>query len=319
MVFPPLPFASGAQMRGADNTTLDGLFYDIGALSREERARVRNCGKAEGMILEVGPSCEPSLRVWNSLEQCEGLGEGLAPRYRAITVAGVGSSALGSAALARNVADALRGPVLAVVSGQGLADIASEAMGGFFLFGGVNAMRHGANSFDAAVDALWSINPFWPKPGFTSPDPGEGFQLARFSKDVKTLTRLLGGAVECDWLVGHSKGNLVISEALYALRSRDAARFDTVARGVPIVTFGARIAMPAGIAAVIDVMGDLDSFGAMNSRPDIPVDVNVPGAWHHTNTRLPFHVPVRKVLQEIAEGIAEGIVEGSRDNAAPSP
>ena len=294
---PPNPF-----MPARDNTALDGLFYDISALSAAERDQLRRPGKVEGMVLEVGPSWDRRLRVWNRVSQCEGL----APRYRAITVAGVGSSALGAAALARNVADALRGPVLAVVSGQGLGDLASEAAGGFFLFGGVNALRHSANAFDRSMDALWAMNPLLPRPagatgatGFRSADPGQSFQLAKFSADVRALVKLLSGMVEADWLVGHSKGNLVISEALYALRAREPERFAIVAKEVPIVTFGARIAMPNEVERVIDVMGDLDSFGAMNSRPDIGVDVTVPNAWHHTNTRLPFHVPVTKVLEGI--------------------
>ena len=282
-------------LAGSDNTALDGLFYDIDVLTREEKAQLRRSGKVEGMILEVGPSWTPSLRVWDRLAQCEGLN----PRYRAITVAGVGSSAVGAAALARNVADALRGPVLAVVSGQGVTDLASEAMGGYFLFGGLNALRHGVNSFDRTMDAMRSLNPWLPKSSGPSVDPGQGFQLSKFSEDVKALVRLLEGVVETDWLVGHSKGNLVISEALYALRAKHEERYQSVAKNVPIVTFGARIAMPTEVERVIDVMGDLDSFGAMNSRPDIGVDVSVPGAWHHTNTRLPYHVPVTKVLEGI--------------------
>ncbi|MEM6827130.1 MAG: hypothetical protein AAF553_04240 [Pseudomonadota bacterium] len=290
MLVPPIP-----PLAGTDNTALDAMFYDVDALSADERERLRHPGKVEGMILEVGPSWEPSLRVWKRLSQCEGLAE----RYAAISVAGVGSSAVGAAALARNVADALNGRVLAVVSGHGISDIASEAMGGYFLFGGLNAMRHGVNSVDRTLAAMRAFNPWLPTTGIEKMDPGQGFQLAKFSEDVKALIGLLGGEVETDWLVGHSKGNLVISEALYALRSQDRERFKQVAHNVPIVTFGARIAMPTQVKTVIDVMGDLDSFGALNSRPDIAVDVTVPNAWHHTNTRLPFHVPVTKILAKI--------------------
>ncbi len=305
-IMPPEPRSPARSLArslrpGRDNTALDGLFYDISALNSSERDQLRRPGRPEGMILEVGPSWDRSLKVWDRLSQCEGL----EARYRAITVAGVGSSALGAAALARNAADALRGPVLAVVSGHGLADIASEAAGGFFLFGGVNAMRHSVNAFDVAMNTARALNPWLPVPRMPRIDPGQGFQLAHFSKDVKALLALLAGRVETDWIIGHSKGNLVISEALYALRAQDEARFARIAREVPIVTFGARIAMPGEVESVIDVMGDLDSFGAMNSRPDISVDVTVPGAWHHTNTRLPFHVPVTKVLERIIGQRAE--------------
>ncbi len=280
---------------GTDNTALDAMFYDVEALSKDERAALSKPDKAEGMVLEVGPSWEPSVRIWKRVADCEGL----ADHYKAITVAGVGSSAVGAAALARNVADAVGGKTLAVVSGQGLADIASEAMGGFFLFGGVNAMRHGANAFDQMMDAMRAFNPWWPVAGTPSVDPGDTFQLANFSGDVKALVELLASGIECDWLVGHSKGNLVISEALYALRAEGEEHFIARAPNLKVVTFGARIAMPRQVETVIDVMGDLDSFGALNSRPDIAVDVAVPGAWHHTNTRLPFHVPVTKVLEGI--------------------
>lgn len=283
-----------------DNTALDAIFYDVDVLGRDERQLLLQQGRAEGMILEVGPSWSPSLRFWKSVAQCGDL----APRYSAISIAGVGSSAVGAAALARNVADALGGTVLAVVSGHGIGDLASEAMGGYFLFGGVNAMRHGVNSVSRTADAMRAMNPWFPTPRWVAPDPGQGFQIARYSKDVKALARLLSREVETDWVVGHSKGNLVISEALYTLRTRHPERFERIAKDITIVTFGARIAMPTEMQCVIDVMGDLDNFGAWNSRPDIGVDVSVPGAWHHTNTRLPYHLPVTKVMGDVVRGSA---------------
>jgi hypothetical protein len=54
----------------------------------------------------------------------------------------VGNSAPGSAALARNVTDALRESVPAVLSGCGLAGIAAEVMGSFFWFGAAHSLRH---------------------------------------------------------------------------------------------------------------------------------------------------------------------------------
>jgi len=284
-----------------DHTQLDGLFYDIGVLTHDERATLSTDKKVEGMVLEVGPSSAPSLKVWQGIAVCEGLAES----YPAITVAGVGSSGLGAAALARNVADAFDQKVLAVVSGYGMTDLASEAMGGFFLFGGLNAMRHSMQSAEQSW-ADWS----WMRPSvFGKPmrpmDPGEPWQLAHHSKDVKALVELITDRVSTRWLVGHSKGNLVISEALYALRAQTRARkrddFADLVGDLEIITFGARIAMPPEIKTVIDVMGDLDTFGAMNSRPDIPVDIAIRNAWHHTNTALAFHVPVTEVVRGVLD------------------
>ena len=55
-----------------------------------------------------------------------------------VAIAGVGSSVLGTAALARNVADAVGGEIVGLVSGYGVSDLLSEALGGWFFFGAVD-------------------------------------------------------------------------------------------------------------------------------------------------------------------------------------
>jgi hypothetical protein len=274
MVWPP-----------GDSAALDAFFYDIDALEPEERTRLGKSGHDEGMVLEVGPTDAPSLRVWEGVGACENL----APRYAALSVAGVGSSCLGAAAFARNVADAVGAPVLAVVSGFGMKDLAAEALGGFYLFGGLNAARHAAQAFEPFT----SYAPLWLRPI----DPGHSLPLARRSKDVRAVRELLDGRIDVPLLVGHSKGNLVLSEALYALRETNRDDFKARAPDWRIVTFGARIAMPQQVGQVIDIMGDLDGLGAFNSRPNIAVDRIVPNAWHHTNTALRWHVPVTRELK----------------------
>jgi hypothetical protein len=51
------------------------------------------------------------------------------------TITGVGSSALGSAALAWDVSVALEKPVLAIVPGYGVADVVLQGLGCWFAFG----------------------------------------------------------------------------------------------------------------------------------------------------------------------------------------
>ena len=51
------------------------------------------------------------------------------------TITGVGSSALGSAALAWDISVALRQSVLAIVPGYGVADAVLQGLGGWFGFG----------------------------------------------------------------------------------------------------------------------------------------------------------------------------------------
>jgi hypothetical protein len=127
--------------------------------------------------------------------------------------------------------------------------------------------------------------------------------LVRQSLDTRTVLALLEHpALSFDLLAGHSKGNLVISEALYALSDRDAARARALGSSATIVTFSARIAMPVEFRSVIDVMGEWDWFGDLNSRPFIRADRQVSQAWHHTNTELPWHLPVTPTLTEVLRG-----------------
>lgn len=268
------------------NALLDYLFYDIGKVSPDEARRIAPHWAAEGAILLVPPTGQGDLSLCRSVDEFFAAG---GETVTALSVAGVGSSALGSAAFARNVADAIGRPVAAVVSGYGLADLATEALGGFFWFGMLNQLRHSFEKLDEATR---------PKVVETSASD-HGF-IVRRSLDTQTVIALLADErFAFDLLVGHSKGNLVVSEALYALRRRDAARTAVLARTMRIVTVSAVIVMPPGYPVVIDVIGGWDWFGGLNSRLDLKVDEKVPQAWHHTNTDLPAHLPVTRTLQRL--------------------
>lgn len=277
------------------NAALDALFYDVGALSPEESQSVAMRYITEGAILEVGPSSAPSLRMWRNYDDFCDQGED----YAALAVAGVGSSALGSAAFARNVADAAGGKVLAVVSGYGLADLLTETLGGYFLFGALNQMRHAFEWLDDLRRGAESAEEALPQ---HRPANFDAQSLLRCSDDVRTLIALLSGGRRFDWLIGHSKGNLVLSEALFAICRKTPEIFDRVRSDSRIVTISAKIAMPRGFAEIIDVMGEFDAFGVLNSRSFIETDVKVPLAWHHTNTELPFHLDVAATLRPILAG-----------------
>lgn len=279
-------FLEGVRQR---NTMLDAIFYDVGKVSGEEAEKISIWLAAEGAILLVPPSSQGDLVLCRNADELAARAGAAA--IGALAVAGVGSSALGSAAFARNVADAIDAPVIAVVSGYGLADLLTEAMGGFFWFGALNGLRHSFEGLDARSTSASSLD--------VTLSTGDDL-LLRTSRDTATVLTLLSDArFDIPLLVGHSKGNLVISEALYALVRRDPARAGQVIDAARIVTVSARIAMPPRCKDVIDVMGGLDWFGDLNSRPFLDADKVVPGAWHHTNTELPMHVPVTAVLREV--------------------
>lgn len=288
------------------NTTLDSLFYDVKSVTPDEAFYISGCLAAEGAILIVPPTGGPPLKLCDTLDDFIMSG---GPAIDTLAVAGVGSSALGSAAFARNIADAIDKPVAVVISGYGLADVMTEAMGGYFLFGYLNSVRH---SFEM-LDELFG------RPQFGAAPKLSAEKLSESSLDTQTLKALLlDKRLNFNLILGHSKGNLVISEALYSLKDSHKERLEAVARNCKIITLSARIAMPPVFKDVVDVMGEWDWFGEINSRASIPADEVVPQAWHHTNTELPNHLPVTEVLRRVLAKSA-AVAAPQLALAAPSP
>jgi hypothetical protein len=277
------------------NAVLDAFFYDVCIISPPEAQSVSPWLAREGSLLIVPPSGAGGLL------KCEDI-EAFAKAYevrpiRILTVAGVGSSALGSAAYARNVANAFQEPVAAIVSGYGLSDLMTEALGGWFLFGALNRMRHQFEILDdlshrrasAGTEAISAERPL---------------RLGDLSLDTMVAMALLSDPrFKFEILTGHSKGNLVLSEALYELEKPGLSNRGPTNTEPMIVTLSAAVAMPSRYKKVIDVIGRLDGFGAMNSIR--PVEKVWPKAWHHTNTEAWFHLPVTAVFRDL---IAQGRV-----------
>ncbi|WP_112604894.1 hypothetical protein ACK83U_09980 [Rhizobium sp. WW22] len=266
------------------NLALDALFYDVKVITPEEAFYISDSLAAEGAILIVPPSGLGALTLCETIDEFVLRGGGNA---RALAVAGIGGSALGAAAFARNVADAIDAPVAVVVSGYGIADAITEAFGGSFFFGHLRGLR----------PLLESLDDLAGRPKVGAQRDGTA---ARTSLDTRTVQALLADPrLSFRLLTGHSKGNLVLSAALHNLCKQDEARITELARHAKIVTIGARIAMPPVFTDVVDVTGEWDWFGEINSRAFIHADRRVAQAWHHTNTDLGGHLPVTTTLMEI--------------------
>jgi hypothetical protein len=292
------------------NAVLDAAFYDVGAITEIEAADLAPWLAQQGAIVVTPPSGGAGLRVYETLDHF--LDSPDRDQVRTLAVAGVGSSALGGAALARNVADALDETVAAIVSGYGFADVVTEALGGWFCFGALNSVRHAFEGLDRWSHAFDASEPLL--------EAADGVALARLSPDTATLTGLLQTkGFEPRLLVGHSKGNLIISEALYWLRERDPARAEALGESCGAVLFCAKIGLPPIIGRVIDVTGEYDAFGALNSRPDIPADYVVPHATHSTNPEIPFGLglEVAAAMRAVAPMLAAP--PANAQAPAPSP
>jgi hypothetical protein len=268
----------------ARNAALDALFYDVGALSAEERALLLARTPLAGSILVVHPRGANGPVSIDRFADFQTFRDAPGALLRHFAMAGVGSSDMGAAALARTLADHVGAPVGAIVAGYGMADVMQEALGGWFFFGAAN------RALDLA-QRLALLAPASP----AATESAAGAELPFASPETLTLMAILGDpARTVETLVGHSKGCLEIAFALEALAAADPAAFARAA-AIDIVTMGAVVATPPGLPKLRQYLGQIDSFGGLNSRPDVPRHV-VPMAWHHLNTQLPNHMDGRKVL-----------------------
>ena len=274
------------------NTALDHFFYDVAALSTEEQRQVLGFPQREGAALLVAPAAAGRpiryvpRRSFGELEKAD---------FAVVGVAGVGSSALGTAALARQLADALGEPVLGVISGRGVENLISEALGGWFLFRTENMV---GEVFDLWRGMSESLPSFRAAGRSAAAGLFDGYYGG--NTDSNSLLALLGRFPDkIRLVVGHSKGSLLIANALRGLllkRPDDAARL----AGLGIVTLGAAIGFPAAYGKVFQVIGGADGFGALNS--DAPPDHVIAGAAHHLNPAFPCCLPLTAALAALPEG-----------------
>lgn len=291
------------------NTGIDALYYDVKALTSDETFYISDSIASEGLIMIVPPTGGGMLTLCDSVDEFRLRG---GKDVRAMAVAGVGGSAIGAAAFARNVADAIDAPVAAVVSGYGLGDIVNEAIGGAFLFGWLGHIRSNLEVIDDVVGRT--------KLGAYGKRDEDADSHRSTGLDSDTVATLLSDpSLSFTLIAGHSRGNRVIADALYALKSTDPGRIELLANTARIVTFGGRIKMPEAFTEVIDVVGELDWFGELNSRPKIATDVKVSFCGHSTNTDLPTALHVTKILGEILSGTAPEAAMPTAVTADPHP
>ncbi len=275
------------------NAFLDWLFYDTGNLSATELSTLLAEANVEGSILVVWPSGEKgdlSIRKFADYESLRAAPGRLLDRF---TIAGVGSSDVGAAAFARTVADHFGGPVGAIVAGYGIADLLSEAVGGWFVLGSANRLLQSFLETAETVptsDATQTLH--------NGRLPAKAAVSGR--TDTETLVNLLNDADRTvKSVAGHSKGCLSIAyavENIAALSQPDTVKKAQAAR---IITAGAVVALPAGFENVGQYIGAIDWFGGLNSRRGVD-HVKVPNAWHHLNTTLPSHLDFGSVLAQEA-------------------
>ncbi len=286
------------------NTSLDTVFYDVGCLSQPERMWLSTHNNPEGSILVVYPASAGkeirNLAPKDFVEEQSNTAE--AETIDTVVVAGVGSSAIGTAALARSVADQRGRPAAGIVSGLGMADLLSEALGGWFVLGAHNRMR---DNYAKMLDALGikdHVRDQETHEDIKSELRAADIREERFiygSPDSTALLYLLlklGPKVKL--LVGHSKGNYSIENAMAGWIAECKENGSPLPDKLCIVTLGAVLRFPAECTDVHQFIGRLDYFGEMNSRPGLDRTC-VPWAWHSLNTGLPGHLSLKTALASL--------------------
>ena len=272
------------------NALLDRLFYNTPNLSEAELALLLSQRNAEGSILVVSPSDRSRKDAVRKFETFASFRAAPGDLLKRFAIAGVGSSDIGAAAFARSVANRYDTPVGAIVAGYGIADLMTEALGGWFVLGAANRMLDTYQRFFSLSGFTASTDE-----GLTTTAPPRLGGTA-YQSDTQTLLTLLQEPERTVVSVaGHSKGCLSIAYAMNALALGDDDGALEKATQTRITTAGAVTAFPTGFNNCGQYIGEIDWFGGMNSRPKVP-HTKVEKAWHHLNTTLPYALDFDAVL-----------------------
>jgi hypothetical protein len=292
------------------NTCLDGLFYDVPTLTRALHSRddtivTSDPGNAatpkddinlsadtdpEGSLLVIDPATPPYVTAWRDVGAYVDDQKTRPEPVAVATITGVGSSALGGAALAWNVAVGLERPVLAIVPGYGVADVVLQGLGGWFGFGLYDALSAKTHVQDylalvaprtAAIGRSLSDS----APGRRRLNGAPAFRTGCGSSDV---LHALMEALPIRRVAGHSKGALSIFNALHAL---PAARLE----GLEVLTLGCPIKEDLDGVTYTQVLGSFDLLGALNAWGNRPT--RWVGADHSTSTAFPLSLPVEAIVR----------------------
>ena len=297
------------------NAAVDTLFYDVTKVSQALRSHgvivdldpdedaegpapfrasveLDALSNPEGSILVVDPAAKPEITRYKDVGAF--LAGPDAGQIKTISVTGVGSSALGSAAFAWNISTALGEKVVAIVPGYGVADVVQQALGGWFGFGMHNwwIKQLTQNVLAETQPHVASIGRglLATVPGHRQASTGVPvFRKGSGSSDV--LHEILGKLPNVIRVIGHSKGALVIENAIASL--------DGAADRLRVITLGCPVGEDTAAQSYDQILGWFDPLGMLNAwghRPERRVF-----AHHSTNTLIPLSMRVAREVESSAD------------------
>jgi len=259
------------------NSWVDAAFYNVGCLDHDELRMLAWIGKYHneppGTIVRVSPDRNhgrPRIKVVIAEEWQRHVDDSI----DTVVAAGVGSSILGTAALAKDVADQLGKPVVGVVTGTGASGAIIDGLIGWYWYAPMNwlddfmmSFAHnvaGAEQFDKNIVEL--------EGDLTGPSVPE--EVLKFLITRPTVSRA----------IGHSKGSLQLALAVEA-SVRELGERAMLAKPLKVGTLGAVDALPDCVEAC-QILGELDWVGRLVSVP--AARHMLPGRSHSLNPNLPL-------------------------------
>lgn len=172
-----------------------------------------------------------------------------------VAIPGVGSSSTGAAAFAKHIAMIKNQPVAAIVVGYGDGSIYTEGTQGYYIGRPSN------------VSGIYYEEPASQK-----------------------LVDLCAAGARPELLVGHSKGNMYMANALFKMYHDGHQNWY---QGVKFKTFGCGVNVPPGLGSFSQYIGTLDSVGYLNTVSWNSMTY-VYGRYHTTN---PFYAATYLPIQ----------------------
>jgi len=310
----------------ARNEVIDALFYDVGSLSLDEKKGLSPLSDLKGTVIVVPPRAAKDQVIRHYPSPLRFMVEE-GDDIEAMVIAGVGSSVLGTAALARNVADYYTCTVAGIVTGYGLSDMVEEALGGWFFYGALDRFRFRVDQgLQAMLTPLPSASTM--EPNAADRNGSVAFPAGVFgigNSDVGTLRDiLLARPAKLRLLLGHSRGNLLIGFVLNYMRDELEGLIDAPdggrnpLAGLNVVTLGAVVDLPTRMFKLhtYQFLGEYDWLGQMNSDRnrlgEIASSITVAAAGHHLNPAFPFAMRVGEVLKQVELPVRAEAGDGER-------
>ena len=293
------------------NTVLDFIFYDVPTLraalvERDAPMQVRGekppsriidfdaLSDPEGALLLIDATTAPYVHKYQSVKKFLNSPYQETRDVSIASITGIGSSALGSAALAWDISVALKKQVLAIVPGYGVADVFLQALGGWFAFGLHDFLSSKAliqTGVAASAPEAARIGRELAASTPQAPTLHGGAPIFRHGSGSSDVLHALLEYRETPFrlLVGHSKGALQINNAIQSLPAERT-------QGLHVVTLGCPIEENVAVASYHQYLGLFDALGQLNAWGHWPE--HWPPTWHSTNPVLPPAMAVGEITSE---------------------